>query len=74
LDPFSLLLAREANVVVADGHFAKGLHEALTHAMQFESKKIMPEMLQQRSQIHRALDWVAFGLMRFTIWLTGHRY
>ncbi len=74
LDPLSLLLAREANVVVADGHFAKQLHTALTHAIQAESLRIMPHTLKQRSQLLRALDWVAFGLMRFAIWLTGNRY
>lgn len=74
LDPFSLLLAREANVVVADGLFAKRLHEALTQAIEGESLRIMPQTLKQRSQLMRALDWVAFGLMRFAIWLTGNRY
>lgn len=74
LDPLSLLLAREANVVVADGHFAKQLHGALSHAIQAESLRIMPQTLKQRSQLLRALDWVAFGLMRFAIWLTGNRY
>ena len=74
LDPFSLLLAREANVVVADGLFAKRLHEALTQAIEGDSLRIMPQTLKQRSQLLRALDWVAFGLMRFAIWLTGNRY
>jgi cardiolipin synthase len=74
LDPLSLLLAREANVVVADGHFAKQLHEALTQAIQGDSLRVMPQTLKQRSQLLRALDWVAFGLMRFAIWLTGKRY
>ena len=74
LDPFSLLLAREANVVVADGHFAKQLHEALTQAIESDSLRVMPQTLKQRSQLLRALDWVAFGLMRFAIWLTGKRY
>jgi cardiolipin synthase len=74
LDPFSLLLAREANVVVADGHFAKQLHEALNQAIQSDSLRVMPQTLKQRSQLLRALDWVAFGLMRFAIWLTGKRY
>jgi cardiolipin synthase len=74
LDPFSLLLAREANVVVADGLFAKRLHEALTQAIEGDSLRIMPQTLKQRSQFLRALDWVAFGLMRFAIWLTGNRY
>ena len=74
LDPFSLLLAREANVVVADGHFAKRLHEALTQAIQHDSLRIMPQTLKERSQFLRALDWIAFGLMRFAIWITGNRY
>jgi hypothetical protein len=32
------------------------------------------QTLLQRSQFQRGMDWVAFGLMRFAIWLTGHRY
>ena len=74
LDPISLLLAREANVVVADGHFAQSLHEALTLAMAQDSLQILPQTLKERSQFLRALDWMAFGLMRFAIWLTGNRY
>ena len=74
LDPFSLLLAREANVVVADAYFAKQLQSALEVAIENESERIMPPSLLARSQIHRVLDWVAFGLMRLAIWLTGHRY
>jgi cardiolipin synthase len=74
LDPISLLLAREANVVVADGHFAKRLHQALTLAMTQDSLQIIPQTLKERSQFLRGLDWMAFGLMRFAIWLTGNRY
>jgi cardiolipin synthase len=74
LDPISLLLAREANVVVADGHFAQNLHDALTMAMAQDSLQILPQTLKERSQFLRALDWMAFGLMRFAIWLTGNRY
>ena len=74
LDPFSLLLAREAIVVVADAYFAKRLQEGLEQAMALESQRIMPQTLLQRSQFQRGMDWVAFGLMRFAIWLTGHRY
>ena len=74
LDPLSLLLAREANVVVADGHFAKVLHEALTLAIASGSDQIMPQALVKRSPFQRTMDWVAFGLMRLAIWLTGKRY
>jgi cardiolipin synthase len=74
LDPFSLLLAREANVVVADANFAKQLHAALEQAIDQESERIMPPSLLTRSKFQRAMDWVALGLMRLAIWLTGNRY
>ena len=74
LDPFSLLLAREANVVVADPLFAKRLREGLEEAMSTKSHRIMPQSLLDRSQFQRAMDWSAFGLMRLAIWLTGNRY
>jgi len=34
----------------------------------------MPQSLLERSQFQRAMDWIAFGLMRLAIWLTGNRY
>lgn len=74
LDPFSLLLAREANVVVADGAFAQQLQAALALAIDTGSERIVPSTLLARSKIQRGMDWVAFGLMRFALWLTGHRY
>jgi cardiolipin synthase len=74
LDPFSLLLAREANVVVADGEFAKHLHAALAQAIDTGSDRIMPGALLARSKFQRGMDWLAFGLMRLAIWLTGNRY
>jgi cardiolipin synthase len=74
LDPFSLLLAREANVVVADGFFAKQLHSGLIQAIQTGSQRVMPEALLARSKFQRVMGWTAFGLMRLAIWLTGNRY
>ena len=74
LDPFSLLLAREANVVVADGDFAKQLLEGLDQAIHEGSVRVMPETLRARTAFKRGMDWVAFGLMRIAIWLAGHRY
>jgi cardiolipin synthase len=74
LDPFSLLLAREANVVVADGFFAKQLHSGLIQAIQTGSHRVMPEALLARSKFQRVMGWTAFGLMRLAIWLTGNRY
>lgn len=74
LDPFSLLLAREANVVVADGFFAKQLQFGLIRAIETGSQRVMPEALQARSKFQRVMGWAAFGLMRLALWLTGNRY
>jgi cardiolipin synthase len=74
LDPFSLLLAREANVVVADNAFAQQLHSALGQAIATGADKVLPDALLARSTFQRGMDWLALGLMRFAIWLTGRRY
>jgi cardiolipin synthase len=74
LDPLSLLLAREANVVVADSSFAKQLQASLEQAIATQSDRIMPLSLLERSKLHRTMDWVAFGLMRLALWLSGKRY
>ena len=74
LDPLSLLLAREANVVIDDREFAAGLRSALHAAMRQAGRPVQPELLARRSWHLRVLDRVAFGLMRLALWLTGHRY
>jgi cardiolipin synthase len=74
LDPLSLLMAREANVVVADGSFAQQLQMRLEQAMVFESKPLVVAQFADRPWYQRALDWMAYGLMRFVLFLTGKRY
>ncbi|RUP23783.1 MAG: cardiolipin synthase ClsB [Curvibacter sp.] len=74
LDPLSLLLAREANVVIDDREFAAGLRAALQAAMRQAGLLVRPEWLAQRRWHLRVLDRLAFGLMRLALWLTGHRY
>ena len=74
LDPLSLLLAREANVVVADSRFALQLYRRLDQAMLEESRQVDPVAYQARSWHHRLRDRLAFGLMRLALFLTGNRY
>ncbi|GAA4424324.1 cardiolipin synthase ClsB [Acidovorax lacteus] len=74
LDPLSLLLAREANVVVEDAAFAADLRQRLEHAMQHEGRRIDPASYAHRPWRERLLDRVAFGLMRLALWVTGKRY
>lgn len=74
LDPLSLLLAREANVVVEDAAFAADLHQRLVQAMQHAGRRMDPARYAGRPLRQRALDRVAFALMRLALWVTGNRY
>jgi cardiolipin synthase len=74
LDPLSLLLAREANVVVQDAAFAAGLRQRLRHAMRNAGRRIEPARYERRPWRERALGWVAYALMRTALWVTGKRY
>jgi cardiolipin synthase len=74
LDPLSLLLAREANVVSADEGFARALHERLDHIVTHDGRALQPQALAARPWPQRALDRLAFMVMRATLFVTGHRY
>jgi cardiolipin synthase len=74
LDPLSLLLAREANVVTVDARFAADLHQRLDQALLHGSQAIDHAALLSRPWHQRALDRLAFGLMRALLFLSGHRY
>jgi cardiolipin synthase A/B len=74
LDPLSLLLAREANIVVRGSEFAQTLRAKLEHAMAQDGKQIDPADYANRPLAQRARDMIAYGLMRVALWSTGNRY
>lgn len=74
LDPLSLLLAREANVVVADKAFAQQLHQRLCWAIEQQSTPVLAQAYTQSPWHLRLRDRLAFGLMRLALFLTGKRY
>ena len=74
LDPLSLLLAREANVVVVDQAFARQLHERLQQVIAEHSVPVSSTSVMQRSWHQRWRDRLAFALMRLILLLTGFRY
>jgi cardiolipin synthase len=67
LDPYSLLMAREANVLVRDAAFARALRARLEQAIAAESVPFGPEDLLRRSWLTRVFDWIAFGITRAAI-------
>jgi cardiolipin synthase len=74
LDPLSLLLAREANLVVEDAAFARQLRSELEAAMAHGGVRVDPQAYANRPWRQRLLDRIAFGLMRLALLLTGKRY
>ncbi len=74
LDPLSLLLAREANVVVDDVSFAQELRAQLEHAIDQHGTLVDPAVYANRPWLQRFLDRVAFAMMRILLFLNGKRY
>jgi len=74
LDPLSLLLAREANVVVQDAPFAGALRDRLVQAMQQDSRRVAPAQYANRPLRQRVLERMALGVMRLLLFITGNRY
>jgi cardiolipin synthase len=74
LDPLSLLLAREANVVVEDRRFAGRLRERLVHAMLFEGEAVDPAAYEQRPPLQRAKERLAQAVMRVLLAVQGKKY
>jgi cardiolipin synthase len=67
LDPYSLLMAREANVLVRDAAFTSELRARMEQAIATESTQFGPEDLVRRSWPTRVFDWIAFGFTRVAI-------
>lgn len=74
LDPLSLLLAREANVVVDDPAFAQVLRGHLCDAMTTQGRRMDPAAYSQRPLGQRLQGWLAYALMRLALLVTGQRY
>jgi cardiolipin synthase len=74
LDPLSLLLAREANVVVEDKAFAGQLAGILREAMVSQGRRMEPADHSHRPLGQRLRGWVAYALVRLALLVAGQRY
>ena len=72
IDPFSLLLAREANVVVEDAAFAGELRASLDRAMREGARRVMPQQWKQQPLHRRFLAWLSYGLVRLLMGVAGY--
>jgi cardiolipin synthase len=67
IDPFSLLLAKEANIYVHNEAFARELQAALETACITCARKINPQA--PRSLAWRCVDWLAYGVLRLGLFV-----
>ena len=74
LDPLSILLAREANLVVEDEAFASQLRAEIMDAVQKGGVIVDPEIYARRPWRQRMLDLLAYGLMRLMLLLARRKY
>ncbi len=64
IDPFSLLLAREANVFVDNAEFAGQLRSSIEEAMRDGSLALPPRQWNRLPLWQRARIWIAYGIAR----------
>lgn len=71
LDPFSLLLAREANVLIDDAGFTAQLRQSLENAMTRGSRIVELTLYGRRPFLGRIADGLCYLLLRIGVTLSG---
>lgn len=72
IDPYSLLMAREANIFVRDPGFAGELRQELVGMIEQGAKPVDAQRWQQRSIFSKALCWIAYGIVRAGMGMLGY--
>jgi cardiolipin synthase len=71
IDPFSLLLAREANVMAHDRPFAETLRASLEDALDRGGHRIHRRAWRRIPWYARFVSWLAYGMVRGAMGLAG---
>ncbi|MES2182616.1 MAG: cardiolipin synthase ClsB [Pseudomonadota bacterium] len=72
IDPFSLLLAREANVVVKNKAFAAELRADIEASIQSDAYHVSSQEWENGHTMKRFISWLAFGLVRIFVGIIGY--
>lgn len=72
IDPFSLVLAREGNIVVRDCRFTDELRQSLHQAIRERAQPILPQAWRAQPMYRRAASWAVYGLVRLAAGLAGY--
>ncbi len=73
IDPFSLLLAREANLVSDDRALATQLQAKLEHAIEEGAHQLESLHWQNRRWPQRFVSWLAYSSVRWVVGLVGFK-
>ncbi|MBK8523351.1 MAG: cardiolipin synthase ClsB [Betaproteobacteria bacterium] len=72
IDPFSLMLAKEANIVVRNRAFAMNLRQSLKQAITNEATELLPRDWRKFSWYSKLLRWTCYQLVRLAIGIAGY--
>jgi len=72
IDPFSLLLSREANLVVDDAAFAAALEQSLKETVAANSVPILADNWKEQPAYFRLMCWFSFGVLRLMMAISGY--
>jgi cardiolipin synthase A/B len=72
IDPYSLLMAREANLFVRDRDFNAELKRQLGEMIAEGSRRVVPDDWNLRPQWYKAAIWVAYGIVRLAMGYLGY--
>ena len=71
LDPFSLFLAREANVAVFSEAFARQVRDSIDHEMHDGARAVPRLLWKRRPWVGRIAGWLAYGYARLAMGIAG---
>jgi cardiolipin synthase len=72
IDPYSLLMAREANVIVRDVEFAGQLKRELEQMIEFGAERVGSLDWAGRSRLYKAVIWISYGIVRVAMGILGY--
>lgn len=72
IDPYSLLLAREANVFVRDPDFAVDLRRELEAMIAGGARVVDRRDWERRGRLRKAVVWIAYGIVRVAMGVLGY--
>lgn len=71
IDPFSLLLSHEANVVIHDASFAQELRAHILSTIEEGAQQVSADDWLRGHLLKRALSWAAYGVVRLFLGVLG---